>query len=85
MNDTLRSAATPWKRAALIYAVLALCVFAFPGGMVEWLQDHNASGYLDAPLAVVRLVERASAALGVKAVGQALRERFAAFAGEDHD
>ena len=43
-------------------------VFAFPGGMVDWLNNHNASGWLNAPLAVTRGVDSVSAALGVKAV-----------------
>ena len=83
MINKLHSAANPWKRAAVIYVVLALSVFAFPGGLVQWLDDRNASGWLTAPLAVARGIDSASAAAGVKGLGQALRKRFAAFAGED--
>ncbi len=83
MTEKPHSAENPWRRAAIIYVVLSLGVVAFPGGMVGWLDDHNDSGFLGAPLALARGVERVSAALGVEEVGQALRKRFAAFAGED--
>jgi hypothetical protein len=65
-----------------IYAILALAVFAFPGGMVDWLDEHNQSGALTAPLALARGIDAASSAVGVKAVGAALRKRFAAIVGE---
>ena len=83
MIDKPHSAANPWVRAAIIYIVLALAVFAFPGGFVSWLDDRNASGWLTAPLAVARGIDRVSAAVGVKGIGQALRKHFATFAGED--
>ncbi len=85
MTEKPHSAARAWRSAAIIYVVLALGVFAFPGGMVGWLDDHNDSGFLGAPLALARGVERVSAAVGVEEVGQALRKRFAAFDGEDQD
>ena len=43
------SAASPWSWARVVYAVLALTVFCFPGGMVDWLDERNASGWLAAP------------------------------------
>jgi len=83
MTDKPHSAANPWTRAAIIYVVLALGVFAFPGGFVSWLDDRNASGWLTAPLALAQAIDKVSAAVGVKGIGQALRKRFATFAGED--
>jgi hypothetical protein len=79
----LAPAASPWRRILIIYAILALALFAFPGGIVEWLDERNATGWLDAPLAIARAVDAASAAVGVKAVGQSLRKRFAAIVGDD--
>ncbi len=72
-------AASPWRWARALYAVFALIVFCFPGGMVDWLDERNASGWLSAPLAVARAIDAASAAVGTKAVGEALRGRFAAW------
>ena len=74
---------TALRRIAWIYLILALVVFAFPGGLVSWLDDRNASGWLNAPLAVMRGVDALSAAVGVKAVGQRLRKEFAKAVGED--
>ena len=78
------TAASPLgRRLVATYLILALAVFAFPGGLVSWLDDHNASGWLDAPLAVMRGVDAASSAVGVKQIGQRLRKRFAAAIGDD--
>ena len=74
---------TALRRTLWIYAVFALILFAFPGGLVSWLDDRNQSGWLTAPLAVMRGVDAASAAVGVKAVGQWLRRGFAAAVGEE--
>jgi hypothetical protein len=75
---------TPLLRRILsIYLILALTVFAFPGGLVSWLDERNRDGWLDAPLGLMRGVDAVSAALGVKAVGQRLRKGFAAAIGED--
>ncbi|MDE3177286.1 MAG: hypothetical protein KGM15_14380 [Pseudomonadota bacterium] len=71
------------RRIVAIYAVLAIGVFAFPGGLVAWLDDHNRSGRLDAPLALARAIDAASTAVGVKPVGQRLRKAFAAAIGDD--
>ncbi len=71
------------RRLVAIYAIFAIAVFAFPGGLKSWLDDHNGSGLLDAPLAAMRAVDAASAALGVKAVGQDLRARFRAVFGAE--
>jgi len=71
------------RRIVATYLILAVAVFAFPGGLVSWLDDRNRSGWLDAPLAVMRGVDAVSAAVGVKAVGQRLRKGFADAIGED--
>ncbi len=78
-----QSSASPWRRALIVYLVLAAAVFAFPGGMVSWLDDRNASGLLDAPLAVARGIEAASSAIGVKWLGSKLRHAFAGWVGAD--
>ena len=85
MPNSARSRSRPWPRVALIFGVLALTVFAFPRGFVSWLEERNGSGWLAAPLGVARGVEAVSAALGVEAVGEDLRKRFAAWIGEDGD
>ncbi len=72
------------RHILVVYVILALAVFAFPGGLVEWLDNHNDSGWLSAPLSAMRVVDAASASVGVKAVGQSLRKRFgAAFSGDE--
>ena len=76
------SATSPWTWLRVLFAVLGLAVFAFPGGMVDWLDERNASGWLSAPLALARGVEAASAAVGVKQAGQWLRAEFAAVIGD---
>jgi hypothetical protein len=77
------SAASPWRRILIVYAILAAALFAFPGGIVDWLDERNATGWLDAPLAIARGVDAASAAVGVKGVGQSLRKRFTVIIGDD--
>jgi len=77
-----RTSTSPWAWLRVLYAVLALTVFAFPGGMVDWLDERNTSGWLSAPLALARGVDAASAAVGVKQAGQWLRGRFAAVVGD---
>ncbi len=74
---------SPLRRILIIYAILGLVWFAFPGGLVDWLDERNATGWLTAPLALARGIDAASAATGVKAVGQGLRKRFAAIIGDD--
>ena len=76
------SSTSPWAWLRVLYAVLALTVFAFPGGMVDWLDERNASGWLSGPLAFARGIDAASAAVGVKGVGEALRRWFAAVIGD---
>jgi hypothetical protein len=76
-------AASPLRRILIIYAILALAVFAFPGGIVDWLDERNSSGWLDAPLTVARGIDAVSAAAGLKGVGVMLRKRFAALVGDD--
>jgi hypothetical protein len=77
-----QSPASPWTWLRVLYAVLALAAFAFPGGMVDWLDERNTDGWLAAPLAIARGVDAASAAIGVKQVGQGLRKWFAAAVGD---
>jgi hypothetical protein len=76
------SAMSPWTWARVLYAVLALTAFCFPGGLVDWLDERNGSGWLDAPLAIARGLDAASAAVGVKQIGQGLRKGFAAMIGD---
>ena len=83
VRRNLAPAASPWRLILVVYVILAAAFFAFPGGIVDWLDERNASGWLDAPLAIARGVDAASAAVGVKAVGQSLRKRFAAIVGDD--
>ena len=83
MRPRPASAASAWTRMLTVYAILALAAFAFPGGLVEWLDNRNDSGWLSAPLALVKGVDAVSAAVGVKGVGVALRKRFAGWIGDD--
>lgn len=71
-----------WRWAATIYAILALAAFAFPGGLREWLEERDSGGRLWLPIAIARQIEAASAAVGVKAVGENLRQRFAGWIGD---
>jgi hypothetical protein len=71
------------RRIAAVYAILALAVFVFPGGFVNWLEERNDRGWLAAPLTLARGIEAISGAVGVKRVGQALRARFAATVGDN--
>ena len=71
------------RRIFALYVILAVAVFAFPGGLVSWLDDRNRTGWLDAPLGLTRAIDAASAAVGVKPVGQRLRKAFAAAVGEE--
>jgi hypothetical protein len=73
------------RRLFAVYAILAITVFLFPGGLTGWLDDRNRTGWLDAPLAVMRAVDAASAAIGVKGVGKRLRARFRSVVGDDDD
>jgi hypothetical protein len=77
------STSSPRRRILIIYAILGLAWIAFPGGLVDWLDERNATGWLTAPLALARGIDAASTATGVKAVGQGLRKRFAAIIGDD--
>ena len=79
------SVSSPRRRILIIYAILGLAWFAFPGGLVDWLDERNATGWLTAPLALARGIDAASAATGVKAVGQGLRKRFSSIVGTDED
>jgi hypothetical protein len=76
------SATRPWTRVFTVYAILVLAIFAYPAGLVDWLDERNASGWLDAPLALARAADSASTAIGVKGVGEGLRKRFAAWVGD---
>jgi hypothetical protein len=68
-----------------IYAILALAAFAFPGGLREWLEERNSSGRLWLPLAAARQIEAASQAVGVKQIGENLRQRFQQLISDDKD
>ena len=74
-------AANPFRQLLPVYVGLALALFAFPGGVREWLEERNASGWLAAPLVVVAQIEAVSAAAGVKPLGERLRAQFAAAIG----
>jgi len=75
---------TPLKRRIIaVYAILAIVVFAFPSGLISWLDDRNGSGWLNAPLALMRGVDAVSSTIGLKAVGRRLRDGFRSVIGED--
>lgn len=76
------SSTSPWTWALIIYVVLALGAFCFPSGMVDWLDERNASGWLSGPLALAHGLDAVSSALGVKQVGESLRRRFADVVGD---
>jgi hypothetical protein len=78
-----KTVANPWTRGLVIAAILIAGAFAFPGGMADWLDERNAGGWLNGPLAVARTVESVSGALGVRQAGQGLRHAFAAWVGAD--
>ena len=65
----------PWNRGIVIYSVLALAAFAFPGGLVSWLEDRYGKAWIALPLAVAKTIDAASTAVGVKLVGSELRRR----------
>ena len=71
------------RRILAVYAIFALAVFAFPGGIVSWLDDRNLDGRLAAPLAVMRGVDAASSAVGLKGIGERLRQGFRGLIGDD--
>jgi hypothetical protein len=66
----------PLRWIVVIYAILALTVFAFPAGLRDWLEERDAGGKLWLPLAIARQIEAASDAVGVKPVGERLRAWF---------
>jgi len=76
------SATSPRTWARIIYVVLALGAFCFPGGLVDWLDERNADGWLSAPLALAHGLDAVSSAIGVKGVGESLRKRFIAAVGD---
>jgi hypothetical protein len=69
---------TPWNWAVIIYSVLSLAVFCFPGGVLDFLEERNGGGWLSAPIQLMRVLDRASAAIGLSEVGSELRSVFAA-------
>jgi hypothetical protein len=82
MPDKRASVPYARRRVLTVFAILALAAFAFPGGLVDWLDERNESGWLSLPLAIARGVDTASAAVGVKGIGAALRQRFTAIVGD---
>jgi hypothetical protein len=75
--------ASPWVRFGIIFIVLLAGDFAFPGGLVDWLDERNERGWLSAPLAVARGADAVSSALRVKQVGQGLRQAFGDWVGSE--
>jgi hypothetical protein len=73
------------RRLVAVYAILGVAAFAFPGGLEGWLDDRNASGWLNAPLGFMHGVDAVSTAVGVKAIGRRLRESFRNKVGDDED
>ncbi len=78
-----RPIANRWVRACVLAGILVAADFAFPGGLVDWLDERNVSGWLSAPLAAARGVDWVSSALRVKQVGQGLRRAFGDWVGAD--
>jgi hypothetical protein len=58
--------------------VLGLAVVCFPGGVLDFLEERNGGGWLTAPVQLMRVLDRASAAIGLSEVGAELRSAFAA-------
>jgi hypothetical protein len=81
-RERANSTAFPWRWAGALYSVLFLAAFAFPGGLVDWLDDRNSTGWLSAPLAIATGIDAVSTAVGVKMVGVELRRRFTTAIGE---
>jgi hypothetical protein len=71
-----RTVDSPWDWGVVIYSVLALAVFSFPGGVLDFMEEH--SGLLSAPTRLMRAIDHASAAIGLSTVGAELRRAFAA-------
>lgn len=75
----------PLRRIAVVFAILSLAAFAYPGGLVAWLDERDAGGRLAVPLAMARGIDAASAAVGVKGLGVAIRKYVAPYlSGEDN-
>lgn len=68
----------PFYWAIVIYASLSLAAFAFPDGLVDWLEERNGESWVAAPLAIANAIDFASTAVGVKFVGLYARRVFAA-------
>jgi len=79
----LNRVANPWVRFGVVLIILFAGNFAFPGGLVGWLDERNESGWLSAPLAVARGVDAVSSALHVKQVGPGLRKAFGDWVGAE--
>jgi hypothetical protein len=68
----------PFYWGIVIYTTLALAAFAFPNGLVDWLQERNGEIWVAAPLAIANAIDFASTLVGAKAVGVEARRMFAA-------
>ncbi|HTZ66884.1 MAG TPA: hypothetical protein VMB83_05340, partial [Roseiarcus sp.] len=60
-----RTCDTPRDWAVVVYSVLGLAVFCFPGGVLDFLEERNGGGWLAAPVQVMRAFDRASGAIGL--------------------
>jgi len=69
--------------AVVIYSVLGLALFAFPGGVLDSLEDRNADGFLWAPILIVKTIDELSNAVGLSVVSADLRRAFATQVDQD--
>jgi hypothetical protein len=74
---------SPSDWAVVIYGVLGLAVFCFPGGVLDFLEERNGGGWLTNAVQLMRAVDSASAAIGLSEVGAKLRGTFAAQVKQD--
>jgi hypothetical protein len=73
-----RTVDSPWDWGVVIYSVLALAVFSFPGGVLKFMEERSGDSLLSAPTQLMRAIDHASAAIGLSEVGAELRGAFAA-------
>ena len=72
-----------WRRILIIYAILGLAWFAFPGGLVDWLDERNATGWLDRAARARARHRRGFGGNRREGRRASLRKRFAAIIGDD--
>jgi hypothetical protein len=78
-----RTLDTPKDWAIVIYTVLGLAVICFPGGVLDFLEEHQSDYFLSAPIELMKAIDRVSAAIGLSKVGAELRGAFAALVEPD--